>query len=169
MSQYNSEQFTKEYQLGKIALERGEYSLSIKHLESTISLISSNSKSGGEVQIWLVTAYQSAGKIEEAIALCQELLSHPSFDIRKQADSILYILKAPRLQRPKEWLTQIPDLSKVSEGETQVPRKSSIVKKEKKHIEEMDLSAVETEDNQFIWIALLGILICGGLFLYISI
>jgi tetratricopeptide (TPR) repeat protein len=161
------EEFNQEFDLGKLALERGQYRQSIEHLKTAIDLISPNSDKGGDAQIWLVTAYQSNGMMEEAIALCQELSSHPSLNIRKQASNLLYILKAPRLQRPKKWLTEIPDLSQVSGSETQISAKNIPVKKPLKKTEEIDLSQVNTEDNQFVFIALIGILIIfASLFLF---
>ena len=105
----NLEKFHLKYRAGKEALERGQYRLSIENLEAAKELIAPNSRRGGEVQIWLVTAYQAANKIPEAIALCQELVTHPDLQTREQAQHILYIIKAPRLERPKEWMSEIPD------------------------------------------------------------
>ncbi|MGP0128668.1 MAG: hypothetical protein ACTMUB_05210 [cyanobacterium endosymbiont of Rhopalodia musculus] len=61
-----------------------------------------SSQLGGEVQMWLVTAYQAVGRLHHAITLCQTLTCHPCSDIRKQSKEILYILQAPKLKRPEE-------------------------------------------------------------------
>lgn len=161
----NLENFDQEFNLGKLAIERGQYQLSIVHLKNAIDLVSPLSRKGGEAQIWLVSAYQANGMIEEAIVLCQELIRHPSFKVKKQAGDLLYIMKAPRLERPKEWLTEIPDLSKVSESETKIPAKKLSVTPVKKPLEEIDLSQVNSKDNHFVLVGFVVILlIFGGIF-----
>ncbi len=161
--------FQIEYQLGKKALETGQYCLSVQHLETASKLVGESSRWGGEVKIWLVTAYQAAGMLPEAIALCRELSTHPDLETRKQAKRLLYIIEAPQLTRPKEWMTEIPDLAKISEGESQYVGSSSKNESKSKATssalrEKVDLSEVNREDNQFIWVALLGlVLFFGGL------
>lgn len=163
----NQEQFRLKYQAGKEAFERGQYSRSVQYLQEARELIASSSRLGGEVQIWLLTAYQAADKQQEAIALGQALFTHPHPQIRKQAKRLLYIIQAPQLKRPKEWMTQIPDFSGMSDGNSQYvaaksQKKNNLPKKEK--VTEVDLSQVNTQDNRFVWIALMiTILILGGL------
>ena len=82
-------EFQQRYQAGKQALERGQYRQSIEQLEIAKDLVSPNSRRGGEARVWLVTAYQAANKIEEAIALAQELITHPDLQTREQAQRIL--------------------------------------------------------------------------------
>jgi tetratricopeptide (TPR) repeat protein len=164
----NREKFRLRYQAGKEAFERGEYRLSIQYLEEAIEAIARSSRLGGEAQMWLVTAYQAAGNSQEAVALCQELAIHPHPEIRKQAKNLLYIIKAPELKRPKEWMTQIPDLSATSEGNSQYVAAKSQTKnsatKSQSTSEPVDLSEVNTQDNQFVWVALiLTLLIFAGL------
>ncbi|MDB9518129.1 hypothetical protein PN466_14350 [Roseofilum reptotaenium CS-1145] len=152
---------------GKQAFERGDYREAIADLEAAKGQVSGSSALGGEVQIWLVTAYEAAGKRDEALSLCETLDNHPDWHTRKQARRLLEILKAPQLNRRSEWNTTIPDLSAMEEsdrlyrqgtGTTQVkPPKS------KEELEPVDLSSVETEDNRFLWVALVAIaLIIGG-------
>jgi hypothetical protein len=50
-------------------------------------------------------------------ALCETLTRNPDLDVRKQGKRLLYILKAPRLQLKPEWQTQIPDLSRLEQGD----------------------------------------------------
>jgi tetratricopeptide (TPR) repeat protein len=155
----NREKFHLQYRAGKDAMERGEYRLSIKYLEEARDLIALSSRLGGEAQMWLVTAYQAAGDLQDAIALCQELTTHLHPEIRKQAKDLLYIIKAPELKRPKEWMTQIPDLSRASEGNSQYLTAKSQNKindsLNNTKTEPIDLSQVNTKDNQFIWVALI--------------
>jgi tetratricopeptide (TPR) repeat protein len=163
----NQEQFRLKYQAGKDAFERGQYSRSVQYLQEARELSTRSSRLGGEVQIWLLTAYQAAGKQQEAIALGQELYTHPHPEIRKQAKRLLYIIQAPQLKRPKEWMTQIPDFAGMSDRNSQYvaakkQKKGNALKKE--IVPEVDLSQVNTKDNQFVWIALIiTILILGGL------
>ena len=91
------EQFQLKYQEGQALLDRGQYRSSVKTLEEAKSLVNPSSKLGGEVQLSLVTAYQGINKLEDAIALCQELTAHPNLAIRQLSQRILYILKAPQL------------------------------------------------------------------------
>ncbi|AFZ48776.1 hypothetical protein Cyast_2836 [Cyanobacterium stanieri PCC 7202] len=155
MSSFAQEEFTKRYQQGKSAFERGQYRQSVKSLEDACKLIPLHSRLGGEVQMWLVNAYQAMGDGESAIALCQSLCVHPHTDTKIQAQRLLYILKAPELQRPKEWMTEIPDLN--AQSSLPVNRRASSPRKikPKRQIELVDLSTVNTDDNQFIWISLM--------------
>ena len=160
----------REYQSGVAAFERGQYRSAVQHLEKASALVNRNSRAGGEVQIWLVTAYEAAGQISEAIALCEQLKRHPNLETSKQARQLLYILQAPQLKRPTEWLTQIPDLGTLPDNETQTRLGSatanSSAKPQQRPIPEpIDLSQVNTQDNRFIWIALIVIgLMMAGLF-----
>jgi tetratricopeptide (TPR) repeat protein len=158
-----------EYLAGKEAFERGQYRESVEHLEKASALLVRNTRLGGEVQIWLVTAYEAAGRREEAISLCKQLQRHPHPETNKQARRLLYILEAPQLKRPAEWMTQIPDLATLSDNETKsrfAVNNSSKPSQPKKppQLEPIDLSQVNTKDNRFIWVALLvSAFILGGL------
>ena len=165
----NREKFRIQYQAGKEAFERGQYRQSVEYLEAAREFTALSSRVGGEAQIWLVTAYQADGKDKEAIALCQELATHPHPEIRQQAKRLLYIIQAPQLKRPKEWMSEIPDLANADDSKPKyVTAKSqtnnSSIKKNNTS-EPVDLSQVNTKDNQFIWVALIiTLLTCVGLF-----
>lgn len=168
MSSENKEKFIIEYQAGKAAFERGEYRAAVKHLEAASALINRTSRLGGEAQTWLVTAYQAVGQTDEAIALCQQLSRHPDPETSKQGKRLLYILQAPELKRPAEWMTEIPDLGAIADSDSSYRRgtNSSISPSSSKPQEQpeiIDLSQVNTQDNQFIWFALIAFsLIVGG-------
>jgi tetratricopeptide (TPR) repeat protein len=169
VSSENKEKFQIEYQAGKAAFERGDYRVAVQRLEAASALMSRNTILGGESQIWLVTAYEAAGQTQEAIALCKQLTRHPDPETSKQSKSLLYILQAPQLKRPEEWMTKIPDLETISESDPKDRRGSNdtITPKKRKQKEEpqpVDLSQVNTKDNQFIWVALIVFgLTIGGL------
>lgn len=161
-----------EYQAGKYAFERGEYRRSVEHLEQANSLVAANSRLGGEVQIWLATAYQAAGRHQEAIALCQQASRHPHYETRQQGKRLLYILQAPQLATRPEWLTQIPDLNALEEGASQkvmLNRTSrSMPKQPGYQLESVDLNQVNTQDNRFIWVALITVVVTLGCLMWFS-
>jgi hypothetical protein len=154
------------YQQGKMAFEQGAYRQAVEQLAQASALLQGSdiagSRLGGEVQIWLVTAYDAADQRPEALSLCRQLTRHPHLDTRKQSRRLLYILEAPQLKRPAEWLTQIPDLSAVTDTDPKARKASSRaipnqVKKPKPPPPPVDLSQVETRDNQFVWVALIAV------------
>ncbi|MBW4515582.1 MAG: hypothetical protein KME11_10185 [Timaviella obliquedivisa GSE-PSE-MK23-08B] len=155
----NLELVRQQFQTGQNAFERGLYRQSIEALEKAVSFADRNSSLGGEVQIWLVTAYQAADKNMEAIALCESLSSHPDVKVRKQSRRMIAILKAPKLKLREEWMTKIPDLTKLDEASGKNKRASGYLPpaprpRPKPAPEPVDLSQVETKDNGFVWIAL---------------
>lgn len=169
MTADNLEKFQHKYQAGKEALERGQYRLSIENLEAAQDLIAPSSRRGGEAKIWLVTAYQAANKIDEAIALCQELINHPYAQTREQAQRILYIIKAPQLARPKEWMSEIPDLASSEPGGSRYVTAKKQTPQSPLPLEEpIDSAPVETQDNQFVWFALVLIIIILGSLVWLS-
>jgi hypothetical protein len=153
--------FDTDYQSGQIAFERGEYRQAVTYLLAAVAQVQSNTKIGGEVQVWLVTAFEAAGQIPEARALCQKLASHPNLDTRQASKRLLYIMQAPELVRRDEWLTEIPDLTHLEDAEGKTGGNNAPIapaKPKPRSLEEryapVDLSKVNTQDNNFIWIAL---------------
>lgn len=170
MSSENREKFAIEYQAGKAAFERGEYRVALQRLLAAIAMSNRNSPMGGEAQIWLVTAYEAAGQKAEAIALCEQLSKHPDLETRKQGKRLLYILQAPQLTRPAEWMVKIPDLGKIADTEAKNIRGSGNLSSTKStprpraEPEPIDPSLINTKDNQFIWVGLIALgLTVGGL------
>ncbi len=157
--------FEIDYQSGQTAFERGEYRQAITYLLSAIAQTQPNSKIGGEIQIWLAIAYEAAGQVSAAKALCQQLAAHPSLDTRQASKRMLYIMDAPELARRDDWLTKIPDLTHLEDrqgkaGGTSAPSQPLPPKKEQTLEERyppIDLSRVNTKDNNFIAIALASI------------
>ncbi len=168
MTVYNPEKFHQEYEAGKLALERGQYRLSIKHLEAAQGLVSGNSRQGGQAQIWLVTAYQSANQIDDAIALCEKLITHPNLQTREQAQRILYIIKAPKLKRPKEWMSEIPDLADTDQGASRYVTAKKQTAKNLSKQKDLEIPPTDSQDNQFIWFALASIAVILGILALLS-
>lgn len=132
-------------------------------METARDAVEANSGLGGEVQIWLVTAYEALGERQKAIALCKTLKFHPSLQTRKQSRRLLEILEAPKLYKGSEGLIEIPDLSNLGENADKFPVASSSREtsgkaapvKSKSPDPEVDLTQVNTKDNQFLWVALI--------------
>jgi tetratricopeptide (TPR) repeat protein len=167
--------FDTDFQSGQIAFERGEYRQAVSCFLAALAQVQPNTKIGGEVQVWLATAYEATGQIPEAKALCQKLSGHPNLDTRQASKRMLYIMQAPELTRRDEWLIKIPDLSQIEDAEGNAPVNNMPMlppqaKAKVKSLDEIyapvDLSQVNTKDNGFIPIALiLTIAILIGLWL----
>ena len=163
------------YEAGKAAFESGEYRQAVSLLEKAIALVPKTSILSGEAGIWLVMAQDAGGNHDDAISLCSQLAKHPHFETAQQGKRLLYILKAPKLQTRPEWKTEIPDLSKMEEGDrvpsklTNYPRKKKKQKKEDPlDLAPIDWSQIDTKDNQFVGIALGVIILCLGLWGWLS-
>ena len=174
----NSEQLESiksKYKAGRAAFERGQYRQAVTYLETVSSSIDRNSSFGGEAQIWLVTAYEAAGLDQKAIALCQKLTRHTHIETRKQAKRLLCILEAPKLKIHPEWRVEIPDMAALDESGAKFRQvsaaakpKSPAPKPPKPRPKPVDLSQVNTKDNQFIWVALGAVALILGALLYFN-
>ena len=154
--------FDTDYQSGQIAFERGEYRQAVSYLLAAVAQVQPNTRVGGEVQVWLVTAFEAAGQIPEAKVLCQKLSNHPNLETRQASQRLLYIMQAPELTRREEWLTKIPDLSHLEGEDANFAVNSTpaqLSSPQPRSIDEkyapVDLSQVNTKDNNFISIALI--------------
>jgi len=160
-----------DYQAGKAAFERGEYRKAVQSLEAASALVLPMSHFGGEVQIWLVTAYEAMGQRSEALALCREVSRHPDLQIRDQGRRLLYILEAPRLTTRPEWLTQIPDLTALGDNDARDRLTAATISPNKPpekpafQLEEVvDPRQVNMQANRFVWVALgIAAFVLGGL------
>lgn len=161
-----------QYARGQEAFERGEYRQAVGYLEAAVQLAQATTPLGGEIQTWLVNAYSAVGRQREAEALCEVLSRHPDLEVRKQGKNLLYILQAPRLQRPASWMTQIPDLGAIdakdstfSGGFRAAPRPSPPrAAPPAAEPAPLDPSLINQRDNGFLWVALVGLgLVLAGL------
>lgn len=170
MTTDNREKFQEKFQAGKTELERGNYRLSIENLKTAREYISPNSRKGGEAGVWLVSAYQASNKMEEAIALCQELIVHPNLQTREQAQRILYIIKAPKLERPPEWMSEIPDLGNTDQGASRYVRAKKPLPKASNELSEEDFAPLPTDtaNNQFVWFAFFLVVVILGSLVWLS-
>jgi tetratricopeptide (TPR) repeat protein len=155
--------FPDLYQAGIAAFERGQYRLSIQQLTAALESIPKGSREGGDVQIWLISAYQGLGDSATATELCRQLTRHPNGRIREQANQLLYILEAPRLKRPDEWMSQIPDLEKLPDSEPKFQKGSS---KKKTEAIPPPMKLDQQRENRFVWVAIgvIGLLFVALIF-----
>ncbi|MEO1589886.1 MAG: hypothetical protein AAFU71_01205 [Cyanobacteria bacterium J06632_22] len=160
------------YAAGKEAFERGNYRQAVTQFERATALTGKGSILGGEVQLWLANAYAAVGEANQAVMTCQALAQHPDPETRKQAKRLAYILQAPELATKPEWMSKIPDLGSIEGGNdyklTQSKYVTNTPNRPMRRLapdpEPLDLSQVNTKDNQFVWVALIGCaLVLGGL------
>lgn len=158
------------YETAKEQLEQGQYRQAVTCLEQASALIERASPLGGDIQIWLVTAYQAVGDYPAAIALCRQLGRHPNWATRQQSRRLLAILEAPRLASRPEWNVSIPDLNEAEVAQPSDrkgsnpsgPRRSK--PRPMAEPEPIDPSQINRSDNRFLWFALISsLLILGGL------
>lgn len=147
---------------GQALFERGRYKRAIAEFKTALALSNPMGAKGGEIQMWLVNAYIASDNEAEGLALCRKLIVHPDLDTKQQSKRMLYILEAPELEMKPEWVTKIPALGEFDEDKqiryAQRPKKKRR-RKQKEEPEPLDLSEVNTEDNQFVWIALVGVVL----------
>jgi len=158
-----------QYAQGQEAFDRGRYRTAVDSFETAVALVQTATPLGGDIQIWLVNAYSAVGRQPDAIALCQTLTQHPDLEVRKQAKNLLYILQAPQLKRPSNWMSQIPDLGAGAEAADRkayvVAAKTTPRQRPQPEPEPLDPSQINSKDNGFLWVALGAVaLILGGLF-----
>ncbi len=167
----NPEETSPDYLAGQAAFERGDYQQAVRCLENALANVEPRSAMGGEIQMWLVTAYEASGNLPAAIDLCVKLTSHPRLETRQESKRILYILQAPTLVRRAEWITKIPDLKDLEDNRnpsgSSTPRSNlSLPRRRLPPPPPIDPSEINTSDNGFIVVMLvLGSAILGGLFL----
>ncbi|WRH65018.1 MAG: hypothetical protein RSE13_13645 [Planktothrix sp. GU0601_MAG3] len=99
------------YQAGQFAFEQGRYRESVQYLEQARQAVELNSRLGGEIQMWLVTAFEASGLRPDALGLCKQLTRHPNIETRQQARRLLEVLEAPKLHIDPEGFVKIPDLN----------------------------------------------------------
>ena len=160
---------------GQLAFERGNYRDSVTAFEQAVKLANPNTRLGGDISLWLVNAYAAANLPDKAIALCEALTRHPHWDTRKQSKRLLYILKAPKLRLKAEWQTRIPDLSELDpEGDrplnlSRYPTPPQTpTQRQPAAPEPEDLSRMNTQDNGFLWVALVAIALTVGSLIWLG-
>jgi tetratricopeptide (TPR) repeat protein len=107
------EDYEQEFNLGVKLMGRGEYKAAVKAFtQATINAPGGMSgRKGGQYAIYLAQALQAANRKQEAIGLLKRCEAHPDGDVRKIADSVLYIMNAPELKLDADQFMQIAPLN----------------------------------------------------------
>lgn len=95
---------------GLSAFNVGSYTSAGELLAGATCLSSARMRAGGQCRPWLAQALDAADKRESAREVLGELAGHPSGDVRKVAEDILYVLSAPRLELDASKFVSIPTL-----------------------------------------------------------
>ncbi|MFM7470197.1 MAG: tetratricopeptide repeat protein [Nodosilinea sp. LVE1205-7] len=160
------------YQQGQDAFAGGRYREAVEQFEQAVALAQATTSLGGEIQTWLVNAYSALDRETDAIALCEVLSRHPDLETRKQGKALLYILQAPKLKRPSNWMTQIPDLGNIAEDTSSLSRGSAAApiypSRSQPQQNPVDPSQINRQDNGFLWVALTALALLLGGVLWLS-
>ncbi|MFS8856503.1 tetratricopeptide repeat protein [Synechococcus sp. H55.7] len=105
---------TQHLALIQSKFERGDYRQALEQIKQA----QSRYPQSGKLRLWQALAQEALGETQEAIRLAQTLLRNPDPEVAQQARYVLGIWQAPRLRRPAEWLSEIPDLSRLEEADT---------------------------------------------------
>jgi hypothetical protein len=139
--------------------ERGQY----RQVLEQVRQAQSRYPQSGKLRLWQALAQEALGQTQEAILLAQTLLRNPDPEVAQQARYILGIWQAPRLRRPPEWLSEIPDLSQLGEAEPpehrlayRQPRPKSSQPSSTAHATDAS-SGADRFDTKLVWV-LIGIL-----------
>ncbi|NJN32777.1 MAG: hypothetical protein HC824_21975 [Synechococcales cyanobacterium RM1_1_8] len=153
---------------GQAAIEAGEYRASVALLNQAAALATPLTALHGEIQIWLVTAYQAQGDPGRAIEVCTNLKNHPDAGVKDQAKQLLCILEAPRLATKAEWVVEIPDLAALEDADTtqQWSRNGGASTKQPPEPEPWipeppDPEQVNLQEEPFFWMAIAALLLVG--------
>lgn len=141
--------------------ERGQY----RQVLEQVRQAQSHYPHSGKLRLWQALAQEALGQTQEAILLAQTLVRHPDPEVAQQARYILGIWQAPRLRRPPEWLSEIPDLSQLEDAEPpehrlayrQPQRKSTRSSPAADATDVSSSSGADRFDTKLVWI-LIGIL-----------
>ncbi|MFQ3613600.1 MAG: hypothetical protein SNJ68_07795 [Cyanobacteriota bacterium] len=141
--------------------ERGQY----RQVLEQVRQAQSRYPQSGKLRLWQALAQEALGQTQEAILLAQTLVGNPDPEVAQQARYILGIWQAPRLRRPPEWLSEIPDLSQLEEAEPpehrlayqRSQRKSPHSSPAPQATEASNPSGADRFDTKLVWV-LIGIL-----------
>ena len=102
--------------------------------------------------------------------MCQELIVHPDTQTRDRAQRILYIIKAPKLERPPEWMSEIPDLANTDKGASRyvMAKKNKPKNPVELSEEDYEITPEDSSDNQFVWFAFFLVTVIMGSLVWFS-
>ena len=100
------------FESGVKLMTRGEYSMAVTAFTRATAAVPGGltGRKGGQYAIYLAQALQAADRKQQAVGLLKRCEAHPDKDIRKIADSVLYVMQAPELKLSQENFVSIPKL-----------------------------------------------------------
>ena len=106
------EEHEKLFDAGLVLMQRGEYKEAVKSFTRATAAAPGGltGRKGGQYAIYLAQALQADNRRKEAVGLLERCESHPDSDVRKIADAVLYIMRAPELKLGGENFVTIPKL-----------------------------------------------------------
>lgn len=98
------EEYEKLFEAGVALMKRGEYKKAVTAFTRATACAPGGltGRKGGQYAIYLAQALDAANRKKEAVGLLQRCEAHPDADVRKVADSVLYIMRAPELKLGEE-------------------------------------------------------------------
>jgi hypothetical protein len=100
-------QAEKAFAQGVREMNTGRYTEASDSIFRASALAGHQTRLGGEYLLWLAQALDAQGKNARAEEVLRRLHYHRDSDVRQVAESLLYILKAPRLRLGPESFVQI--------------------------------------------------------------
>lgn len=90
----------RNFEMGNKLMLRGEYKEAVKMFtQATVNAPGGlTGRRGGQYAVYLAQALQAANRRDDAARLLQKCEAHPDQDVRKIAESVLYIMQAPELK-----------------------------------------------------------------------
>jgi hypothetical protein len=154
---------------------RGSYRQVLQQIEMALQ----HYPDSGSLRLWQAITTEALGQTAAAIALTRPLLQHPDPEIAQQARYLVWIWEAPRLRRPPEWLSQIPDLTQLPESRELLPtsalrsrpataQPASLPHNRPDPPEDLEPANPSQLDNRMIWIALGIVLLTTGIGVWIA-
>ncbi|MEN9203626.1 MAG: hypothetical protein Q6K80_05615 [Thermostichus sp. DG_1_6_bins_120] len=145
----------------QLQFEQGQYRQVLDQIRQAQSCYPQS----GKLRLWQALAQEALGQTQEAILLVQTLVGNPDPEVAQQARYVLGIWQAPRLRRPSEWLSEIPDLSQLEEAEPPERRlayrrlqgESTTSSSAAQSVDPSRPGAAEHFDTKLVWV-LIGIL-----------
>ena len=102
---------------GNNLMLRGEYKKAVTAFTQATAAAPGgmSNRKGGQYAIYLAQALQAVGRKKEAVGLLKRCEAHPDQDVRKIADSVLYIMQAPELKLDADQFMRIDSLGDVDD------------------------------------------------------
>mmetsp|Transcript_56038 Transcript_56038/g.111244 ORF Transcript_56038/g.111244 Transcript_56038/m.111244 type:complete len:279 (-) Transcript_56038:144-980(-) len=106
------EEYEILFDTGVLLMKRGEYKEAVTAFTRATAQAPGGltGRKGGQYAIYLAQALQAANRKKEAVGLLKRCEAHPDGDVRKIADSVLYIMQAPELKLDEDMFLKITPL-----------------------------------------------------------